>query len=143
MTLDASRLQPVISPSPEAAPFWEAAAQHRLDLPFCSACNAAFFYPRPLCPTCGSRDVEWVTSRGAGTLHSFCVQYRSAVPGLTDAAPFVTALVDLDEGPRLTSFLVGVPAEPEQISCGLRVAVEFIDRDAGPTLVAFRPAPAT
>ena len=139
MPLDVSRLQPVLSPSPEAAPFWEAARQHRLQLPFCKACEAAFFYPRPLCPTCGSRDVEWVAARGTGTLHSFCVQYKSAVPGLTEAGPFVTALVDLDDGPRLVSFLVGAPANPELISCGTRVEVEFLDLDDGHTLVAFRP----
>ena len=57
MTIAVPGLQPVISPSPEAMPFWEAATQHRLELPFCRACDAAFFYPRPLCPTCGSRDV--------------------------------------------------------------------------------------
>lgn len=139
MTLDVSRLQPILSPSPEAAPFWEAAGQHRLVLPFCRACEAAFFYPRPFCPRCGGRDLEWVAARGTGTLYSFCVQYKSAVPGLTEAGPFVSALIDLDEGPRLVSFLVDVPADPELISCGTRVEVKFLELDDGHTLVAFTP----
>jgi uncharacterized OB-fold protein len=141
MTTDASRLQPVVSPSPEAAPFWDAAERHRLELPYCTACSAAFFYPRPLCPTCGGRDTGWVEARGTGTLYSFCVHYRSSVPGLTDAVPFVTALVDLDEGPRLMSFLVDAPADPEAIRCGIRVEAEFLDLADGHTVVAFKPSP--
>jgi uncharacterized OB-fold protein len=139
MTNAVPALQPIISPSPEAARFWDAAAQHRLEIPNCNACDAAFFYPRPLCPRCGSRDIGWKKARGTGMLHSFCVQYRSSVPGLTQAGPFVTALVDLDEGVRLMSFLVGVPPDPELISCDIRVEVEFLDLPDGHTVVAFKP----
>lgn len=138
--LDGAHLRPVVSPTPDAAPFWDAAAEHRLVIPRCTVCEEFFFYPRAHCPRCGSRAVEWVEASGTGTLYSFCMQYRSAVPGLTDAGPFVTALVDLDEGPRLMAFLTGVPADPEQITCGVRVAVEFLDVADGQAVLAFRPA---
>lgn len=133
-------LQPSISPSPDAARFWDAAAQHRLEIPRCNACGRHFFYPRALCPLCGSRDVGWVESAGTGVLYSFCIQHRSSVPGLTEATPFVTALVDLDEGVRLMSFLVGVPPEPDQITCGMPVRVDFHDLPDDHTLPVFRPA---
>jgi uncharacterized OB-fold protein len=139
MTNAVPALQPVVSPSPEAAPFWDAAAQHRLKIPNCNACDAAFFYPRPICPRCGSRDIGWLEARGTGTLHSFCVQYRSSVPGLTEVGPFVTALVDLDEGVRMMSFLVGVPADPEFITCDTRVEVQFLDLPDGHAAIAFKP----
>ena len=131
--------QPTVLPSPDALPFRDAAAAHRLEIPRCNACGTHFFYPRVLCPGCGSRDVGWAVCRGTGVLYSFCIQYRSTVPGLEGAVPFVTALVDLDEGPRLMSFLVGAPPDPEQISCGMAVQVDFHDLDGGRTLPVFRP----
>jgi uncharacterized OB-fold protein len=136
--LEARRLQPETSPSPDAAPFWEAAAQHALLLPQCLDCDQPFFYPRLLCPTCGSRNLAWVEASGAGTLHSFCVHYYCAVPGLTDSVPFTTAMVDLAEGPRMMGFLVGAPEDPESIICDEPVTVEFLHLDDGHTLLAFR-----
>jgi uncharacterized OB-fold protein len=140
--LEATHLQPVVSPAPDAAPFWEAASRHLLLLPHCTACDAPFFYPRTLCPRCGSRDLEWAVASGAGTLHSFCVHYQSSEQGLSDAVPFATALVDLEEGPRLMAFLVGVPDDPELIESGRRLTVEFHDVADGHTVVAFRPSSA-
>jgi uncharacterized OB-fold protein len=132
-------IRPPISPSPEAAPFWAAAARHEFVLPYCPACAGYFFYPRVLCPTCGSRAVEWRPATGRGTLHTFCIQYRSGLPGYVDAGPFVTAMVDLAEGPRLMSLLVGVPAEPERIRCGTPVEVTYLDYEDGQVLPVFRP----
>jgi uncharacterized OB-fold protein len=132
-------LQPTVLPSPDAIPFWDAAAAHRLEIPRCNACSTYFFYPRVLCPQCGSRDVGWAVCRGTGILYSFCIQYQSTVPGLEGAVPFVTALVDLDEGPRLMSFLVGVPPDPAEISCGIAVRVDFHDLEGGRTIPVFRP----
>ena len=137
--LEARALQPITSPSPDAAPFWEAAARHTLVLPHCLDCARPFFYPRVLCPTCGSRNLTWVEASGLGTLHSFCVHYHSAVPGLIGSVPFTTALVDLAEGPRLMGFLLGAPEDPENITCDVAVSVEFLDLDDGHTVLAFRP----
>jgi uncharacterized protein len=131
--------QPLISPSPDAEPFWAAAGRHRLEIPQCLACNRSFFYPRAICPHCGSRDIGWTEASGEGTLHSFCIQFSSGVPGLKEATPFITALVDLDDGPRLMSLLVGVDPDPERIHCGTRVRVDFHDLNDGHTLPVFRP----
>lgn len=139
MTPDTRLLQPIMSPAPDGARFWEMAARHRLELPYCASCRRAFFYPRILCPTCGSRDITWVRATGRGTLYSFCVHYQSSVPGLAEAVPFATALVELEEGPRMMAFLVGVPADPERIRCGVAGEVEFLDLADGHTALAFRP----
>jgi uncharacterized OB-fold protein len=77
-------------------------------------------------------------SEGRGTLYSFCFQYSSAIPGLA-ARPFATALVDLDDGPRMLGFLVGVPDDPELIRCGTRVVAGFADLADGQAVVAFAP----
>lgn len=130
---------PQLSPSPEAAPFWEACRRHQLVLPYCTRCHRFFFYPRTLCPGCGSREVSWRRSAGRGELYSFCIQHQSRQPGFRNATPFVTAIIELAEGPRLTSFLVGVPPEPESIRCGMPVEVVFTGLPDGNVLPAFRP----
>jgi uncharacterized OB-fold protein len=131
--------RPTVSPSPDAAPFWEATRRRQLHLPYCIACQGFFFYPRVLCPSCGSRELEWRRVSGRGRLHSFCIHHRSALPGFRDAVPFVTALVELDEGPRLMSFLVDVDADVDAIRCDMSLEVRFVDLDDGEVLPVFRP----
>jgi len=133
-------LEPTLTPNPEGRPFWAALAEHRLVIPRCDACGRAFFYPRALCPHCGSRDVYWFPAAGRGTLYSFCVLHHSAVPGLSGALPLVTGLVDLDEGVRVTAFLIGFPEDPEQIRCGSLVEADYVDLPEGGSLLAFRPS---
>ncbi|HET9898646.1 MAG TPA: OB-fold domain-containing protein [Streptosporangiaceae bacterium] len=130
---------PEISPSPDAAPFWDACRRHELALPWCARCQRPFFYPRPLCPACGSRDLRWQRASGLGEVYSFCVQYQSRLPGYRDAVPFVTAIVELAEGPRLMTLLVDVPPRPDLIRCGMPVEVAFKDLPDGNALPVFRP----
>jgi uncharacterized OB-fold protein len=125
----------MISPSPDAAPFWEACARGELALPFCTACGDFFFYPRAICPRCGSRDVEWRQASGRGRLHTFCIQHQTPLPAFRDRTPFVTAIVELEEGPRMMTLLVDVEPDPAAIRCDMPVEVVF--RDGLPT---FRPA---
>ncbi len=137
---DNQLIAPTISPSPDAEPFWEAARRHELQLPFCEACSRYFFYPRTLCPMCGSREIGWRSASGHGRIYTFCIQFTNPVPGLSGAVPFVTALVQLDEGPRLMSILIGVDPSPNAISCEMPVQVDFLDLNDGQTLPIFRPA---
>ena len=140
---------PVISPSPDGSRFWAALAEHRLVLPLCLECDLVFFYPRGHCPRCGSRSIDWTESAGTGTIYSFCVHYRSATPGLGEAVPFVTVLVDLDEGPRLMGFLAGSsedplagpPADPAEIQCGARVLARPLSLPDGRAALAFARTP--
>ena len=133
---------PPLRPSPDALPCWEAARRHELVLPWCNACEAFFFYPRTACPTCGSRDLAWKPASGRGTVYTFCIQHHSRVPGYADATPFVTAIVELEEGPRLMTILVDVEPDPEHVRCGLPVEVTFLDVDDG-VLPVFRPREVT
>ena len=70
------------------------------------------FYPRALCPHCGSRELAWTAVSGRGRLHSFCVPHRHPNPAFQPDLPYVVALVDLDEGVRLMTTLVEVEPEP-------------------------------
>lgn len=131
---------PPLSPSPDALPFWQAANRHELRLPYCLECRAFFFYPRPRCPRCGAGPVDWRRCSGRGRVYTYCIQYQTAVPGLEQAVPFVTAIIELDEGPRLMSFLVDVAPNPDSVRCDMPVEVTFISLPDGQNLPVFRPA---
>ncbi len=130
---------PPILPSPDAAPFWEAARRHELLLPYCEAGDGFFFYPRTACPSCGSRNVAWRRASGRGRIHAFTIQRSTRLPGLADATPLVTVIVELEEGPRLMSILLGAEPDPEHVRCDLPVQVDFVDLESE-SLPVFRLA---
>jgi uncharacterized protein len=130
---------PIPLPTPETRPFWEAARRHELQLQRCRACGRHLFYPRAACPHCLSADLEWRRASGRGTLHTFTVVHR----GQRDfplGAPYVIAIVELAEGPRLMTNLVGVAPDPSAIRIGMPVEVTFEDVSADVALPRFRPA---
>lgn len=118
---------PVPEPTPETLPFWEGTAAGELRIQWCNACEKFYFYPRPYCPTCLSDDVEWRVVSGRGTLASYNINYRPFPQFKTDR-PQVIALVQLDEGVRLMSNIVGVEPLPEKLPLGLRLKVGFEPR---------------
>ncbi len=91
----------------------------------CTDCGAAIFYPRVLCPACGSSSLEWQTSGGRGTVYATTAVYRR------EAEPYNVALVDLDEGFRMMSRIESVPAE--EVKIGARVTLKINREDGGPT----------
>ncbi|HEX3963127.1 MAG TPA: Zn-ribbon domain-containing OB-fold protein [Trebonia sp.] len=132
MTGASKRFVPV--PTPETATYWEKAAQGELWLPRCGSCGTVVFYPRPACPHCHGEDITWFRASGRGTVESFVVNH---VPAPGYEAPYVIALIMLEEGIRLTSNLLGVDPVPGAISIGMPVEVEFEQRD-GVALPQFR-----
>lgn len=131
--------RPTIFPSPDAVPFWEACRRRELSIPYCLACRHFFFYPRSICPACGSREVAWRRVTGRGRVYSFCIHHQSALRGFREAVPFVTAIIELDEGPRLMTFLTEIEPDPSLIQCNMPVEVAFINLDNGYLLPVFRP----
>ena len=125
---------------PESDFYWEKAQAHELWLRQCNACEHAYFYPRDFCPDCGTRDVSWVQASGRGTLHTFAIVHRAPVPAFRDHVPFVVAMVDLEEGARIPTNLVGVEPDPAHIRVGMAVEVAFADVTDEITLPVFRPA---
>ena len=140
MTLPAKAAEP----NSENLQFFEGAEQRRLVLPRCTACGFVIWFPREICPECGSQDVDWFEASGNGSIYSCTVTRR--IPGSWGkAAPFVLAYVELDEGPRVMTNIVD--CDPEQVAIGDRVKAVFeeaTDRDGnpGPPLLRFRPAEA-
>src|SRR5262249_10511691 len=126
-------------PSPETQPSWDGCKRHELMLPYCTACEAFFFYPRQFCPRCFSWAIEWRRCSGRGTIYTFAIQMRPQMPGFIP--PYVTAIIQLDEGPRLMSNLVGVEALPENVHCDMPVEVVWEDATDEVTLPLFKPVP--
>lgn len=116
------------------APYWEAAADGRLVLPRCLACGRTHHHPRGLCPHCWSTDLEWVEAAGNGEVVTFSVVHQPPSPAFT--VPYVLAVIELAEGPRMMANVVDVA--PEAVTIGMPVEVTFERRDAT-TLPQFRP----
>ncbi|MEU7837498.1 MULTISPECIES: OB-fold domain-containing protein [unclassified Nonomuraea] len=112
-------------PTPETAPYWEGARQGELRVQRCGACDRHYFYPRPSCRYCFSQEVHWVTVSGRARLVSYVINQRP-MKGLEGLSP-VIALVELDEGPRLMTNIVGVEPTPENLPLDLRLQVCFQD----------------
>jgi uncharacterized OB-fold protein len=104
----------------------------------CAACGEFRYPPRPLCPKCGSFDVEWVQSSGRGFVYSWVVPYHPVHPAVVNLVPYNVVLVELDEGPRVASNLL--ETAPNEIRAGQRVEVVFEGIGDGITLFRFRKA---
>ncbi|GIW40195.1 MAG: hypothetical protein KatS3mg076_0772 [Candidatus Binatia bacterium] len=130
---------PVPVPTPETKPFWEAAKQRVLLVQECETCGHRYFYPRPLCPRCFSSRVRWLRCSGRGRLHTFVVNHRPP-KDFPLPAPYVIAIVELEEGPRMLTNLVGVDPDPKTLRCDMPVEVVFEDITEDIALPRFRPA---
>lgn len=128
---------PLFVPSPETRPFWDGVRDGVLRIPRCRDCTAYHFYPRPLCPHCWSRNIEWVQANGTGRLHTFVINHRP--PQHLGPGPVILGMVELDEGPRLMTQIVGVDPDPVSVRCDMPVEVVFEGPAAGMTLPKFRP----
>ncbi len=139
--LDVRKPLPAITP--EAKPFWDAAAQNQLTIQRCQECKAWVWTPRPSCNECGSERVEWTPMSGKGEVYSFTVIRqvvgRAASKAFEPDIPYVVAWVDLDEGPRLITNIVQCPAE--SVKLGMKVAVAFEQAAPQIWLPKFKPAP--
>ena len=113
------------TPTPETAPYWDAARAGELRIQRCRTCAKAYFYPRSFCPHCGSDDVEWFTTSGRATLTSYIISERAA-PGFE--APYIIAIVELEEGPRMMTNIVDVEPSPDKLALDMPLVVRFEDR---------------
>ncbi len=130
--------RPLPQPDAESREFWEGVKARQIKLQRCRACRQFRFYPRALCPHCLSGDYEWATASGKGTIYSFTVCHRPAGEAFAAEVPYVVALVQLEEGVRLMSNLIGCP--PEQARVGMPVEVVFEDASPDITLYKFQPS---
>jgi hypothetical protein len=131
------RIEP--SATPLSEPFWEATRSKQLLVQRCEECGAAVWYPRERCSSCLGDQLRWTESTGDGTVYTFNVMRRPGNPMMADEVPYVLALVDLDEGYRVATNIVG--CEPHEVRCGMRVEVTWdVALSDGRHLPVFRPS---
>ncbi|HEX5290962.1 MAG TPA: Zn-ribbon domain-containing OB-fold protein [Streptosporangiaceae bacterium] len=133
-----ARAKPAPVPTPETQPYWDGCAAGELRLQRCADCSEAFFYPRPVCPACGSARVEWFTASGRATLYSYVINHRPA-PGFENDGPYAIAVVQLEEGPRMMTNITGIPSTPEDLVLDMPLQVSFEQR-GDISLPVFGPA---
>jgi uncharacterized protein len=126
-------------PDADSLPFWKAARQGRLLLPHGARSGRPHFYPRSVEPGTGD-PVEWRQASGRGTVYSYTVVHRTPDPSFEPLLPYIVALVELDEGPRMLGILETDGAAPVRI--GMAVEAAFAPAGDSVALTRFRPAPA-
>lgn len=125
-------------PTPETRHFWDGCKEGELRLQRCTDCTHSYFPPRPFCPKCASRNVEVYKASGKAFLYSFIINHRPH-PGM-GKEPHSIAIVQLAEGPRMMSNIVGCPQTPEALQLDMPLEVIFEKQNEDISVPLFQPA---
>ena len=123
-----SNNKPMPVPTEISAPFWEGLKAERLLIQQCNQCNDWVFYPRRHCPQCFAHDLSWHEVSGGATLYSFTVTRIATLPDFADEMPQMLAVIELDQGVRINSNLVGL--DESEVKIGMRLQPVFAEVDA-------------
>ncbi|MFJ7191553.1 Zn-ribbon domain-containing OB-fold protein [Streptomyces bacillaris] len=128
-------------PEPDAftRPYWDAAAEGRLLIRRCGGCGRAHHYPREFCPYCWSEDVAWEPASGRATLYTWSVVHRNDLPPFGERVPYVAAVVDLAEGPRMMTEIVECAHTGLRVGMVLTAVFRLPEGGVGEAVPVFRP----
>ncbi len=135
---DADFVKPVPQPQPWSRPFWEAAREGRLVCKTCLDCGHVDHPPYPYCTACGGDRSEWRPARGEATLIAYAVNAYGVPAAFMEDLPYVLAIVQLPEGPRMISNIVD--CDPQSLRNGMALEVVFREAAPGVVLPKWRPA---
>ncbi len=121
----------------ETRAYWEGCGWNELILQRCRSCGTLQHRPRALCVSCLSDEIEHFPASGRGTVYSFTVTHQNQAPGFREALPYVLAYVELEEGVRLLTNIVG--CSPEDVRIGLPVEVEYAQLEGDIAVPRFHP----
>jgi uncharacterized OB-fold protein len=121
----------------DTQPYWQACRQGELRLQKCADCGHVRFPPSVLCPRCLSDSSSWEKMSGHGRVYSWIVVHRPQHPAFFEDVPYNVVIVELDEGPRLHSRIVG--CANEEIAIGMPVEVVFEKKNDDVTMPYFKP----
>jgi uncharacterized protein len=129
--------KPLPVPSEVSAPYWEGLALGELRLQRCGDCGRYVFYPRSVCPHCLGERLEWVPTSGRGRVYSHTIVRRAMNPAFAAEVPYVFAIVELDEGPRVTTNIVGCAPEEVRVDMPVKAAYDSVTSELA--LLKFEP----
>lgn len=121
----------------ETSGYWEGAARGELVLQRCRDCESIQHRPRAICAQCLSSSVEHFVATGRGRVHTYTVTHQNQMPAFRGADPYVLAYVELEEGPRIMTHIVG--CDPEAVEIDQDVTVHFVPCKNGLAVPIFRP----
>lgn len=131
--------RPFPEATPTTAPYWEGLAQRKIRIQYSPSLERYIFYPRVISPGTLKDDLVWREIGGLGKVYTFTVAERPTAPHFVDAVPQFLAIVEWDEGPRVTTELVNVDREALRI--GMRVKPVFVDYPEHEiTMLRYEPA---
>lgn len=111
----------------DSRPFWDGVRERGVfSIVSCNGCGRTHHYPRPFCPHCWSGDVRWNDASGKATLYTYSIVYFNDLPAFADKVPYVAAVVELEEGPRVMTRIVECPLEDLAIGMPLRMVTESL-----------------
>jgi uncharacterized OB-fold protein len=129
--------KPLPVPSDVSAPYWEGLTAGELRLQRCGDCGRYVFYPRSVCPHCLGEGLEWVPTSGRGRVYSFTIVRRAMNPAFAAEVPYVFAIVELDEGPRVTTNIVNCAPEDVRVDMPVKAAYDSVTSELA--LLKFEP----
>jgi uncharacterized OB-fold protein len=132
--------KPIPVPSSESQPYWDGLREHKLLMPRCDACEGYWFPPSLLCPSCNSAKWSWTAVSGRGRIFSYVVYHRVYHPGFAGEVPYAVAVIELDEGPRMISNVIGIA--PDELVCDMKVEIVYQPISEAITLPKFKPVAA-
>ncbi len=121
---------------PEEMPYWQAAKRHELMLQRCDSCHKVWYPVGPTCPFCLSKTFTWAQMSGKGVVHNFVIYHKPWIPYYNDKVPYAVVQVEIEEGPRLTTNLLGVPVR--EVKIGLPVEAVWEDVTEDVSLLQFK-----
>ena len=128
----------VPDPTPTSQPFWDALAEGRVEIQHCADCGAWVYYPRARCSSCLSANLVWEQISGEGTLYTYTVARQPTTPAFVESGEMLIAVIELDEGPKMTTTLENVALD--EVRIGMRVRPCFAPTGGGLTLLRHQPA---
>ena len=131
-------VKPLPEPTPVSQPFWDAAREGKLLIQRSRKTGKPVFYPRSVSPYGPGDELEWFEASGRGTVYTYTEARRPTAPQWANDAPYVIAVVELEEGARMTTNIVG--CAPDEVRIGMPVVAVFDAVTPETTLVKFRPA---
>lgn len=130
--------KPAPTPDAESQPFFDGANRGVLMIKQCNACKQHLHPATEFCPECLGDDLGWVEASGKGTLHTFGLMHQNYHPAFTAELPYNVSVVELEEGPRLNTNVVGI--DDDKLEVGMALEVVFEEFDGGVKLPKFQPA---
>ena len=131
--------KPLPQVNPDTRPFWDGCRKHELRFQKCAECGHVRWPPSMICPECHTGRYIWITACGKGSVYTFAVYHQAFHPAFENDLPYVTAVVELVEGPHLLTNIVG--CSTAHVRCDMPVEVVWEDVTDAFSLPKFKPIP--